>query len=33
MRLEVPEIVVMDRLNRLEKRGAVHLKDQEWSIK
>jgi len=32
-RLEVPEIVVMDRLNRLEERGAVRLLDQEWSIK
>lgn len=33
MRLEVPEIVVMDRLKRLEERGAVHLKDLEWSIR
>jgi predicted ArsR family transcriptional regulator len=32
MRLEVPEIVVLDRLKRLEERGAVHLKSQEWSI-
>jgi ArsR family transcriptional regulator len=32
-RLEVPEVVVMDRLNRLEERGAVRLLDQEWSIK
>ena len=31
-KLEVPEIVVMDRLRRLEERGAVHLKDLEWSI-
>jgi ArsR family transcriptional regulator len=33
MRLEVPEIVVIDRLKRLEERGAVHLKNQEWSIR
>jgi ArsR family transcriptional regulator len=33
MRLEVPEIVVLDRLKRLEERGAVHLKNQEWSIR
>ena len=32
MRLEVPEIVVLDRLQRLEERGAVHLRGQEWSI-
>lgn len=32
MRLEVPEIVVLDRLKRLEERGAVHLKSQEWGI-
>jgi ArsR family transcriptional regulator len=32
MRLEVPEIVVLDRLQRLEERGAVHLRSQEWSI-
>ena len=32
MRLEVPEIVVLDRLKKLEERGAVHLKSQEWSI-
>ncbi|MDD4162590.1 MAG: ArsR family transcriptional regulator [Methanothrix sp.] len=32
MRLEVPEIVVLDRLKRLEERGAVHLKDMGWSI-
>jgi len=31
-KLEVPEIVVLDRLKRLEERGAVHLKDMEWSI-
>jgi len=33
MRLEVPEILVIDRLKRLEERGAVHLKNQEWSIR
>lgn len=32
-RLEVPEIVVLDRLKRLEERGAVHLSDREWSIR
>ncbi len=32
MRLEVPEIVVLDRLQKLEERGAVHLIDQEWSL-
>ena len=32
MRLEVPEIVVMDRLQKLEERGALHLIDQEWSL-
>ncbi len=32
MRLEVPEIVVLDRLQRLKERGAVHLRSQEWSI-
>jgi ArsR family transcriptional regulator len=32
MRLEVPEIVVLDRLRRLEGRGAVHLRGQEWNI-
>ncbi len=31
-RLEVPEIVVEDRLKRLEERGAVQLRGQEWSI-
>jgi ArsR family transcriptional regulator len=31
-KLEVPEIVVDDRLRRLEERGAVHLRDGEWSI-
>ncbi|MCU0637651.1 MAG: helix-turn-helix domain-containing protein [Methanothrix sp.] len=31
-KLEVPEIVVMDNLKRLEERGAVHLAGQEWSI-
>jgi ArsR family transcriptional regulator len=33
MRLEAPEIVVTDRLKRLEERGAVQLLDQEWSIR
>ena len=32
MRLEVPEIVVVDRLQKLEERGALHLIDQEWSL-
>jgi ArsR family transcriptional regulator len=32
-RLEVPEIVVIDRLKKLEERGAVHLLDQIWSIR
>jgi ArsR family transcriptional regulator len=32
MRLEVPEIVVADRLQKLEERGALHLIDQEWSL-
>jgi len=32
MRLEVPEIVVLDRLQKLEERGAVHLSGQEWSL-
>lgn len=32
MRLEVPEIVVVDRLQKLEERGAVHLSAQEWSL-
>jgi ArsR family transcriptional regulator len=32
MRLEVPEIVVLDRLQKLEERGALHLIDQEWSL-
>ncbi len=32
MRLEVPEVVVLDSLKRLEERGAVHLRGQEWSI-
>ncbi len=31
-RLEVPEIVVEDRLKRLKERGAVQLRGQEWSI-
>jgi ArsR family transcriptional regulator len=33
MRLEIPEILVIDRLKRLEERSAVHLKNQEWSIR
>ena len=32
MKLEVPEIVVIDRLKRLEERGAVRLSDKEWCI-
>jgi Predicted transcriptional regulators len=32
MRLEVPEIVVVDRLQKLEERGALHLIDQEWCL-
>jgi len=32
MRLEVPEIIVVDRLQKLEERGALHLIDQEWSL-
>ena len=32
VKLEVPEIVVLDRLKRLKEREAVQLKDQEWSI-
>jgi len=32
MRLEVPEIVVEDRLRKLEERGAVHLSGREWSL-
>lgn len=31
-RLEVPEAVVLDSLNKLNERGAVHLRGQEWSI-
>jgi predicted transcriptional regulator len=31
-RLEVPKILVEDRLKRLKERGAVQLRDQEWSI-
>jgi len=33
MRLEVPEVVVIDRLKKLEERGAVRLLDKRWSIK
>jgi ArsR family transcriptional regulator len=32
MRLEVPQIVVEDRLKKLEERGAVKLGGEEWSI-
>ena len=32
-KLEVPEIVLRDRLKRLEECGAVHLDGQEWSIR
>ena len=32
-KLEVPEIVVRDRLKRLEECGAVHLDGQVWSIR
>ncbi len=31
-KLEVPEILVADRLRRLEERGAVHQRGEEWSI-
>lgn len=31
-KLEVPEIVVSDRLDKLKKRNAVKLVGQEWSI-
>ena len=31
-RLEVPEAVVLDSLNKLKERGRVHLRGQEWSI-
>ncbi len=33
MRLEAPEIVVIDRLEKLQERGAVHLLDQKWGIR
>ncbi len=32
MKLEVPEIVVEDRLRRLKERGAVHWRGEEWTI-
>jgi ArsR family transcriptional regulator len=32
VKLEVPEIMVLDRLKRLKERKSVQLKDQEWSI-
>jgi ArsR family transcriptional regulator len=32
VKLEVPEIVVLDRLKRLKEREAVRLRGQEWSI-
>jgi len=31
-RLEVPEAVVLDSLNKLKERSAVHLRGQQWSI-
>jgi ArsR family transcriptional regulator len=31
-KLEVPEILVEDRLRRLEARGAVRIRGEEWSI-
>ncbi len=31
-RLEVPEALVLDSLNKLKERGAVHLRGQQWSI-
>lgn len=31
-RLEVAEALVLDSLKKLEERGAVHLRGQEWSI-
>jgi len=31
-RLEVPEAVVLDSLNKLKERGRVHLRGQEWCI-
>jgi ArsR family transcriptional regulator len=33
LRLEVPEVVVTDRLMRLQERGAVHLQGQKWGIR
>jgi len=32
LRLEVPQILVEDRLRRLEERGAVHLSGRQWSL-
>ncbi|OPY52202.1 MAG: Helix-turn-helix domain protein [Methanosaeta sp. PtaU1.Bin112] len=32
VRLEIPEVVIEDRLKKLQGRGAVHLLDQKWSI-
>jgi ArsR family transcriptional regulator len=32
VKLEVPEIMVLDRLKRLKEREAVQLSGQEWSI-
>jgi ArsR family transcriptional regulator len=32
VRLEIPEVVIEDRLKKLQARGAVHLLDQKWSI-
>jgi ArsR family transcriptional regulator len=31
-RLEVPEVVVSDRLKRMKERGAVQLRGEKWSI-
>jgi ArsR family transcriptional regulator len=31
-RLEVPEAVISDRLNRMRERGAVQLRGEKWSI-
>jgi ArsR family transcriptional regulator len=32
-KLEIPDIVIEDRLKKLEKRGAVHRLDLKWSIR
>jgi ArsR family transcriptional regulator len=31
-RLEVPEVVISDRLKRMKERGAVQLRGEKWSI-